>query len=282
MNKIILAVLFFASAAYADPAWNGLRVTWSALPVSKWGFDKLPRDLADNTQFEKKDDMCADGGKKFLGQRYWYQKDPTLILLFDNNGIIAGVQNAAPKSRYSAPPQSQGKYYLDDGDYWTVTTYFVDPSTICSQGRSKADLASQGTGTGLWLQYGQDPIKDSVKIPDTEEEMKKTKWGHGKCFYTMGMHYWYNVTQDMDCDDFAPNCILYNGGKLNAFCFSTGANLINLLDPVRRWDFPAPLNVVLNKFLNPVPDCFFKNPRYVLESTMHIYFNDSPRTTSNC
>jgi len=280
MNKVILAVLFFASAAYgASPAWNGLRVTWAANPFSKWGFDQMPRALADNTLFEKKDDMCADGGKKFVGHRYWYKQDPTLILLYDNNGVIAGIQNSAPKSRYAAPPQLQGKYYIDDGDYWTVTAYFVDPSTICSQGRSKADLASQGTGTGLWLQYGQDPIKDSIKIPDTEEEMKKTDWGHGKCFWTMGKHYWYNVSKEMDCDDFIPNCILYNKGKLNAFCFSTGANLIDLSS---RWDAPAPSNKVLKMFLDPVPDCFFKNQKYFLESTMHVYFSDSPRTTSFC
>jgi len=279
MNKIILAVLFFATAAYADPAWNSLRVSWSALPVSLWGFDKLPRDLADNTQFEKKDDMCADGGKKFLGQRYWYKQDPTLILLFDKNGIVAGIQNAAPKSRYASPPQLQGKYYIDDGDYWTITTYFVDPSTICSQGRSKADLASQGTGTGLWMQYGPDPIKDSVRIPDSEEEMKKTKWGHGICYQSMGVHYWYNVSQTMDCNDFVPNCILYNGGKLNAFCFATGANLIDLS---HRWDFPAPLNIVLNKFFDKTPDCFFTNPHFFLVSTMHIFFNDDPRSLDKC
>jgi len=279
MNKVILAVLFFVSAAYADPSWNGLRVTWAANPFSKWGFDAMPRDLAANTQFEKKDDMCADGGKKFLGQRYWYQKDPTLILLYDKNGIIAGVQQSYPKSRYQAPEHLKGKYYLDDGDYWSLATYFVDPSTICGDGRKKEDLVSQGTGTGLWMQYGPDPIKDSVKMPDTEEEMKKTKWGHGKCFLTMGMHYWYNVSQTMDCDDFVPNCILYNGGKLNAFCFSTGANLIDLSN---RFDSPAPLNIALHNFFDSVPDCFFKDPRYWLSSTMHVYFNDSPRTTSNC
>lgn len=36
------------------------------------------------------------------------------------------------------------------------------------------------------MQYGPDPIKDSVQIPMNEADMKGTKWGSGKCFYTMG------------------------------------------------------------------------------------------------
>jgi len=272
----LLSVL--AANAHADSDWTSLKVSWYFNPLSSWGFDAMPRDLANNTAFEKKDDMCANGGK-FLGQRYWYKKDPTVILLYDKNGIIAGLQTAFPKAEYFPPDHLKEKYYIEDGDLWTLTAYFVDPSTICTQGRSKSDLASQGTGTGLWLQYGPDPVKDSVHIPNDEAEMKKTKWGHGKCYWTMGMHYWYNVSQDMNCDDFVPNCILYNGGKLSAFCFATGANLIL---SSKRFDSPAPLNIVLNKFFDRTPDCFFKQPNYFLVSTMHVFFTPDPRNTSHC
>jgi len=243
----------------------------------------MPRDLADNTQFEKKDDLCADGGKKFLGQRYWYKQDPTFMLLFDKNGIIAGMQNSMLKSKYTPPAQLQ-KYYGDDGDYWTLTAYVVDPSIICSQGRSKADLASQGTGTGLWLQYGPDPIQDSIKLPDSEEEMKKTLWGNGKCLKSMGMHYWYNQSLGSNCDDLLPNCILYNGGKLNAFCFSTAANLapIDPLADPNRWDWPSPTALILRTVMDPVPTCFFTNPKYWVQGTVHVYFTDDAQHQDNC
>lgn len=35
--------------------------------------------------------------------------------------------------------------------------------------------------------------------------------------YTTGVHYWYNITESMNCDNFFPAFLLYNGGRLNAF-----------------------------------------------------------------
>jgi len=281
MKFIILFFLAVAvNANYFDLShnWKALRVSWYANPVSSWGFDKMPRHLAESKAFQQKDDMCADGGKKFVGYRYWYKQDPALILLFDRNGVIAGLQTSAPKSKFTPPANLKDKYYIDDGDYWTLTSYFVDPSTIC-KGRTSEDLEKQGTGTGLWLQYGQDPIKDSIRIPTNEADIKETNWGSGKCFYTMGQHYWLNVSKGMDCGDFVPNCLLYNKGKLTGFCF---AKNVNLVDQSNRYDSPAPTNKVVGKFLNPVPDCMFKDPSYFQLSTLHVYFTQGPRLTSWC
>ena len=33
------------------------------------------------------------------------------------------------------------------------------------------------------------------------------------------MHYGYKVSREMDCENFAPWFLLYNGGRLNAFGF---------------------------------------------------------------
>jgi charged multivesicular body protein 7 len=35
-----------------------------------------------------------------------------------------------------------------------------------------------------------------------------------------GVHYWYNVTLDMDCGDFMPFFILYNNNALNAWGYA--------------------------------------------------------------
>jgi charged multivesicular body protein 7 len=261
--------------------WNALKVSWWADP--RWGFDKLPRTLAENNgDFELKDDQCATGGGKFVGQRYWHKKDPALILLFDKNGIIAGVQTSSLKANFTPYAKMINKNYIDDGDFWTLTAYFVDPSKICSEGRTTEQLLSEGTGTGLWLQQGP-TATNSIKIPMTETEMRQTKWGYGKCFPTMGQHYWYNVSKDMDCDDFVPNCILYNHGKLTAFCFAK--NNLDYSTPLRYkygYDNPAPKNTQLHLFLNPVPDCFFKEASYKVASTMHFYFIESPKAASWC
>jgi charged multivesicular body protein 7 len=282
MNYIFGAtILVSISLVYGSgPAWDGLRVTWSLNPFNGWGFDPMPRDLAEKGGLQLRDNQCNTSNAKFVGQRYWFKKDaaldPAITLIYDTKGIIAGIQTSIPKSsNYTLPTGISSRQYADDGDYWTLTAYFVDPSTICTSGRSKEQLKQEGTGNGLWLQSGPDPIKDSVRIPINESEVKQTNWKLGKCFWTMGNHYWYNVTKDMSCGNFVPNCLMYNKGKLTAFCFSVNADL-----PGPRYEHPTA--ELANKFIDPVPDCFFSDPTFKKLSTIHVYLIDSPRTSSWC
>jgi charged multivesicular body protein 7 len=280
--KSIILVLFLGAATAVQASffdlskdWNALRVTWGFRPF--WALDKMPRTTAEATDgFSLKDDQCKTGNGKFVGQRYWYKQDPSVILLFDVQGTIAGIQTSVLKTQYSPSKLSQDKYFIDDGDYWTITAYFVDPSTVCNTGRSASEL-SQGTGTGLWLQYGTDAIKSSLNIPLNEDDIKKTNWGHGKCFKTMGQHYWFNISASMDCGDVAPNCLLYNNKKLTGFCFAP-----NYYVDGNRYDFPAPTIDVLTKFLDPVPDCFKTDPGFQKQSTVHVFFAEHPELTSWC
>jgi len=236
----------------------------------------MPRELTEKLgDFKLRDNLCNVENAKFLGQRYWAKSDPALSLIFDKNGIIAGVQTSFPKSQYTPFPYQENTRFVDDGDYWALTTYFVDPNTICGDGRTHDQLKNDGTGTGLWLQYGSDPIKDSIHIPMLESDVKNTDWKFGKCFYTMGNHYWYNVTKDMPCDHFMPNCLLYNKGKLNAFCFSVNADFTS-----PRYEHPT--TNVLDKFIDPVPGCMYTDPSFKKLSTMHVYFDDEAEYTSWC
>jgi len=252
--------------------WNGLYATWNAIPLM--GFNSLPRQLSENSQFTLLDDQCASNGP-FRGQRYVVNNDRTIVLLFDKNGIIAGMQTSSAKSQFTPSPGMMG--FVDDGDYWTQTAYFVDPSTICTTGRTSDDLKNVGTGTGLWLQNGPDVIADSLNIPLAESDIKKTIWGSGKCFPSMGMHYWYNVTSDMSCNNFYPLCLLYNGGKLSAFCFAKNAYLQS---PQYDWPHPDPFST--GGFMNPVPKCFNTDPTFKKLSTVHVYFHSNPRFTTLC
>jgi len=275
-NAAILTtfVLLMGNGAFGVD-WDDLRVTWSANPFSSWGFDPMPRTSTGAMKdFVLKDDQCAQGSK-FVGKRYWYKQDPAVILLYDKNGYIAGIQTAIPKSKLTPSPYLSNHPYVDDGDFWTVTAYFVDPSTICTTGRTAQQFKDQGTGTGLWLQNGTNPTRDLIQIPLQESEIQKTNWKFGKCFYTMGNHYWYNPTKDMDCGKFYPNCLMYNGGKLTAFCFALNSYL-----PSNRYEHPTPTNA--KKFLDPVPDCFFNDPNYSKLSSIHVFMISNPRTGSFC
>jgi len=269
--KIFIALALFAVTANANlfdfsNNWNNLRVKWGLNPLSS--FKTVPRHLNEIGSFELKDDQCNGG--KFLGQRYWSKSDPSVILLFDKNGYIAGMQTSTPKSKFT-PAHLKDRNFIDDGDYWTLTTYFVPPSSICTTGRTKEQFEKEGTGSGLWVQIGPNPLTDTMEIPRDEAEIKKTNWGHGKCFKTMGQHYWYNVSADMSCDDFFPKCLLYNKGKLTGFCFALNADLQS-----DRYDNPHPTAEVINKFMDPMPKCFATDPTYKLLSTIHVYFIEHP------
>ena len=71
-------------------------------------------------------------------------------------------------------------------DAYILTAYFVDPSTICQSGRDASTLKTVGTGSGLWLQNGTDPIRNSAAVPMDESSAVGTRWVKGACFPTMG------------------------------------------------------------------------------------------------
>lgn len=65
----------------------------------------------------------------FAGVRYWKDSDPSLMLIFDVNGIIAGIQTAVPKTEFTPMAGPTVNHpWIDDGNYWVLTAYFVDPS----------------------------------------------------------------------------------------------------------------------------------------------------------
>jgi charged multivesicular body protein 7 len=225
-----------------------------------------------------KENYCNNQNSPFLGQAYWAKSDPTMVLLYDVNGYIAGIQTFAPASQYTPPKKSQGSSIVLYGDYWVLTAYFVDPSIICTTGRTAAQYASQGTGQGLWIQNGTTPLTSTIQIPLDQNAVSSTMWTQGKCFYTMGQHYWYNLSPNMDCNDFFPYCILYNSGKLDAFCFALNGDLDDA-----AYDYPHPTPSVLSQFMNPVPQCMNDdNPPFNKYSTIHIYMTNWPRSTSFC
>jgi|688.fasta_scaffold1383525_1 hypothetical protein len=91
----------------------------------------------------------------------------------------------------------------------------------------------------------------------------------------MGVHYWSNVqsvpiTADINPDDFFPFCLLYNGGKLNGFCFAYNANLTS-----PRYEHPQPNQISL--FIDPVPKYFSDPSKSSGLSTVHVYLTSSPR-----
>jgi len=232
----------------------------------------LTVDEAKKAGFEQIPGQCNG---KFLGSRFIKEKDVGLILIYDSKGDIAGTQLAIPTSiitkYYNFTAQKMFNQDTIVGiDVYILTAYFVDPATIC-QSDNVPNRKLGETGTGLWLQNGPDPIRDSFHSPKDQSGLNSTKWVQGRCFPTMGVHYWYDSRLDQDCDFFFPAFLLYNQGELTGFGWATVGNYQH----TKHTEYP-PLPA-LGLFLNPVATCV---PIRFEEAggftTMHLYFNAAP------
>ncbi|GBN55867.1 hypothetical protein AVEN_87233-1, partial [Araneus ventricosus] len=130
---------------------------------------------------------------------------------------------------------------LGEEEVYFITTYFVDPNIICNGGRTKLQYEDQGVGTGLWIQNGTNPLRDSVQVPLYEKDMEGTNWYKGGCFRTMGIHYWYGAHENMTCSDFFPITAIYNRGKLTNFAFASFGNY----EFSRRFEHPSSTSLTL-------------------------------------
>ncbi|XP_064630529.1 uncharacterized protein LOC135489214 [Lineus longissimus] len=280
MYKLVflLAVVGCGQAFFfGGPAWDGLAVTWGPNPFNGNYFDQMPRTEKDAkkkgwTKISGCDEVLSessgDGSPVFLGNRYVKGNDPAVMLLYDKNGYIAGIQQGIPKSEnYPTADETYGKVFQFDPEknLMVQTAYFVPPQTICSEGRTSEQYDKDGTGSNLYLQEGPDPVADSTMIPREEKDIG-AKWTKGKCFFTMGQHYWYDTSLEMSCDDFYPAFLLYNKGKLNGFGWALNHEL-------KSFRYERPPNNELDKFFQVVPKCLYNTGA---RSTMHIYMDNHP------
>ena len=71
---------------------------------------------------------------------------------------------------------------------------------ICNGGRTAAQLDSEGTGTGLSIQNGTDPLNDLITVSHDEHSTQTTtQWTLGHCFYTMGQKHSSSTLQLKAC-----------------------------------------------------------------------------------
>ncbi|CAF1085166.1 unnamed protein product [Adineta steineri] len=263
--------------------WNTLKVKWGPDPLvtNDDAFVRQPRTVQQALQEQYKrlpnglGDQCI--GKTTVGYHYWKNNDTAVILLFDRQGTIAGIQMAFPRllakdKFYSYDTQKLfNRETINNVDMYTITAYFIEPAKICTVGRTLSRLEHEGTGTGLFFQNGTNPLQDSIEVPFWENDIGRTKWTRGACFKTMGNHYWYDNHLNKNCSEFLPGFALYNKGQLSAF----GWIIVDKFDFSPRIEFP-PKTAILS-FLNPVPKCMSQQYDDAGGfSTMHTYFNTDP------
>ncbi|GIY14903.1 uncharacterized protein CEXT_668301 [Caerostris extrusa] len=256
---VLVNNVFFVQS---EPTWQNIRVTWGLNLFSSRVFAKLPKteSKARSEGFVRLAGECNGG--KFLGHRYMKGLDTAAVLIYDVNGYFAGIQHGIPKNDVEKVNttfsfEKSSAYQLDkvlgDEEIYFLTTYLVDPNIICNGGRTKDQYEEQGIGTGLHVQNGTNPIRDSVEVPLYEKDMEGTHWVKGGCFRTMGVHYWYGAHENMSCSDFFPLTAIYNRGKLTSFAFASFGNY----EFSRRFEHPSSTALTMKTALTPVPKCLY-------------------------
>lgn len=282
--KFILAAVFVACSIFAvtaeDPAWSDLR--GSFLIGKDEGFAQFPRtireELFSTENWASTGNDCSNGGK-FSGNQYVKNNDYSVGLLYDVNGVIAGIQMLIPHDvvlsenntlKYGEVPMYANATYNNE-EYFVLTAYFVDPSTICSTGRSDDALTTGGTGSGLWIQNGDSVLEVPQTRPEGEDAVS-TGWTQNNCFPAMGYHNFYkmNEYEPQECTKMQPIFGLYNRDlELHGFGFITPGTIINPR-------FEQPPATAIKLILGNTPQCVLDIEEKIGVSSLHVYFAPRP------
>lgn len=272
---LLLAHFYSAQCSYKNNReWNDLKVTFSMNSSDPQAFQPMPRTVQDAVNRGWKRDVgCTEG---FNGNRFILNGDRDVILIYDANGLIAGMARSTEKGElFNFPPKSLQSYFDDEGPYWTLSTYFTDPKKVCQKSLLGTWLWD---GTGDRLVFGSKKATIEVSAFIRESEVNRTMWTQGKCALYMGQHYWLQsdgqLQKDSKRDNLLPFFLLFNKGKLNAFGWfwwtKTTSSKIELANPTG-----------IASVMNPPPDWLFDSTQYSSLYSLHIYLDSSPSPRLN-
>ncbi|XP_052707090.1 uncharacterized protein LOC128182493 [Crassostrea angulata] len=255
-----------------SPKWNDLRVTWDhnatepGLMGNPSAFAHLPLKESDAIIDGYMLLTDCSGSANFVGRRYWRNNDPALVLIYDSQGLIAGIQTGIPDNLPNGYPTRNLKPrpFVLEGNLLFVTAYFMEPSKICSSTRTEAQMISEGIGSGLYFQNGPNPLTDAVPVPSDESTIQQTLWGQGKCVPRLGHQYQYNVRKDMYCEELAPLHLMYDRGHLVAFAWFF---VSDIQSPV----FEKIPQTMYSRMFQTVPDCLYTMGQV---TSLHIFLTD--------
>jgi len=284
--RLILACLCLAVVAVsAEKKWTNLKVHFSANPLSKYYYQTQPRLLSAlkaNKWTNLSGNDCTNGGK-YNGFRYVENDEQGMALLFDVQGTIAGIQQILYKNQLSANNKfsfdkvpAYNPDTLNGEEVYVITAYFVDPSTICTSGRSASDLnGASGTGTLTQIQTGPTPASLKV-LPRQRAEAIAQSWTENKCFIGMGYHNFYNVESfaATNCSEIFPIFGLYdnNGDQIGFGFVAVGTS------ESKHFEHPPATAVKLIVGADKVPQCLLDTASSPGLSTMHVFFTNFPQT----
>jgi len=276
-TKIVVIALFCCAVQGQSPVRYKFAVTWGTNPFKS--FQTLPRTVeeAQDAGFQRLPTL-ADCTSRYVSA----SGDKSLVLIFDNNGIIAGAQMNSKKTdlsrtenNYQFNQQPMFTTQVFDGvEYYSTTAWFVDPATICDTGRSEESLETEGTISGLYFQNGPTPA-DNIPIDLVRSEAIKKGWSENKCFVGMGRHNFYETLkmEDDQCATFRPAFLLFNK-EFELIGFGLAA--VGKAESIdERFEYPGSgaIKVIIGEDkLSPCLPALGDSPGL---TTMHFYFTSA-------
>ena len=213
-NECFLFSSLFSCKNYIKE-WNDLKVTYTLDPNDPNGFVSLPRSSSEAIKKGwTKEKGCSDG---IIGNRYILNNDRAVLIIYDENGVLAGIATSLPKGLpLNFPPPKIQTYFNDEGDSYVISAYFVDPAKVCT--RRFFSFYGSSIGDRLVFQSKQ----QSLSISYDQNNIDTGFWTQGGCLKTQGLHYWADVERrpvnaDTQPENFLPLFLLYNRSKLNSF-----------------------------------------------------------------
>jgi len=249
---------FWKKPDKTPPVWNNFRVTWPR-------YKSKPKTMSDAKEegFAQENNKCSTDGFVLKGESY------AASYIYNFWGVISGIRTCIlPGHKYAQSLMSAngGPFHpqtLGGKNYNCVYMMFRDPKFICTGSTTKT-----GTGDGLWIKKGgkYEPL---VTGSERLEENVPKPFVKGKCFKSMGVHYWYDIKSDMDCSTMFPVFLLYNNGKLNGWgwIFVPGPTEKN-----PRFENPSPRVTTMFLPEEGRPTCVTSSPTDL--TSMHIAFQN--------
>jgi len=248
---LLLFVLLFCGVSCVVGFGDRVDATWpyfSTIP--------LTTSAAKGSGWSPYESSCGT-----FGTRWWYNNDAQLLIMYTNTGVIAGVQvgvTSVPSAPIIPPWEKQ------PNNLWTTTLFFSNPAKVCaSEYETFVPTKLSDVADRLSLRLGNTGRYEDQPLIESDV---KAPWVKSKCFISMGLHYWYNISANMDCDYFYPIGLMYNNGKLVTFLVNIG---VGPAQTSPRFEHPDASSLKL--FFKPetLPQCLLRPGLNV--STIHFF-----------
>jgi len=283
--RILLLAIFFVSVASGSQNWYYLKLPFSINPL--FGFYDQPRTVdeaieAGWTPVDDTADCKNSNGGKTWGYRYAPPGEyKEMLMIYDVNGFIAGMQSIVPKEdtlddKYYGFSTSV-MYNLDfvyGMEAYLTTAYFVDPNIICDGGRSQEDFDRDGTGNVLMFQNGPTP-EYLYAAPLTAAEAEGTEWYKHYCFINMGDH-WFQLDYDVDqpCNEGFPAQLIFDHQGDNPLVGFVWQHIAGIKGD--RWEHLS--KGAVDAIVNTPPSCIYPLIDTPGIRTQHVYLKDYVET----